>query len=113
GRWLDGKLTANLAAYYIDWQNIQVQANRQSDSIQFATNVGQAVSQGLEAEITVTPVRGLTFGLNASLNDAEVTELTAQEAVISGAEKGSRLASPRVQGSFFGSYRYNFSNAID
>ncbi len=29
GRWLDGKLTANLAAYYIDWRNIQVQANRE------------------------------------------------------------------------------------
>ena len=35
--WLDGRVTANLAAYYIDWSNIQVQANRVSDSVQFAT----------------------------------------------------------------------------
>jgi outer membrane receptor protein involved in Fe transport len=112
GRWLDGKLTTNLAMYYIDWRNIQVQANRQSDSIQFATNVGRAASQGLEAEITVTPVRGLTFGLNASFNEAEVKELTAQEAVISGAEKGSRLASPKVQGSFFGAYNYKLGDAL-
>src|SRR3546814_7665499 len=34
GRWLGGDLTANGAAYYIDWQDIQVQANRVSDSIQ-------------------------------------------------------------------------------
>jgi iron complex outermembrane receptor protein len=111
-RWLDGKLTTNLAAYYIDWRNIQVQANRPSDSVQFSTNVGRAASQGLEAEITLTPVRGLMFGLNVALNEAEVKELTAQEAVISGAEKGSRLASPRVQGSFFGTYNYHFGDAI-
>ncbi|HEY0939681.1 MAG TPA: TonB-dependent receptor [Steroidobacter sp.] len=113
GLWLDGKLTTNLAAYYIDWRDIQVQSNRRSDSVQFATNVGRAASMGLEAELTLTPVRGLTFGLNLSLNDAEVKELTEQEAKISGAEKGSRLASPRVQGSFFGSYRYNLSSSID
>ena len=71
GRWLDGKLTANLAAYYIDWRNIQVQANRQSDSVQFATNVGRAASKGLEAEITIIPAHGLVLGLNGSLNDVQ------------------------------------------
>ena len=111
-RWLEGRLTTNLAAYYIDWRNIQVQANRPSDSIQFATNVGRAVSQGLEAEIAFTPTLGLMFGLNLSLNDAEVKELTAQEAVISGADKGSRLASPRLQGSFSGSYTYKMGSAV-
>lgn len=111
GRWLEGRLTANLAAYYIDWQNIQVQANRPSDSVQFATNVGRAASQGLEAEITVTPIAGLTLGLNGSWNEAEVKELTAQEAAISGAEKGSRLASPHLQGSFYGIYNYKLGGA--
>lgn len=38
GRWLNGRLTANLAAYWIDWSNIQAQANRVSDSVQFATS---------------------------------------------------------------------------
>lgn len=109
--WLDGRLTTNLAAYYIDWRNIQVQANRPSDSIQFATNVGRAASQGLEAEITLTPVKGLVLGLNGSLNEAEVKELTAQEAVISGAVKGARLASPRLQGSFFGTYSYKLGGS--
>lgn len=108
--WLEGKLTTNLAAYYIDWRNIQVQANRPSDSVQFATNVGRAASQGLEAEITFTPIHGFTLGLNASLNEAEVKELSAREAVISGAEKGSRLASPHAQGSFYGTYNYRLSD---
>jgi len=112
GRWLEGRVTSNLAAYYIDWRNIQVQANRASDSVQFATNVGRAVSKGLEAEITVTPVHGLELGLSGSLNGAKVTELSAQEAVISGAVKGAQLASAHVQGSFFGSYNYRLSRSL-
>jgi outer membrane receptor protein involved in Fe transport len=112
GRWLDGRLTANLAAYYIDWRNLEIQANRLSDSIQFATNVGRAKSQGLEAEVTFTPVRGLEFGLNGALNDAKVTELTAQESQISGAVVGSRLASPHVQGSLFGTYSYDLGQKL-
>ncbi|KQY29862.1 TonB-dependent receptor [Caulobacter sp. Root487D2Y] len=106
GRWLDGKLTANLAAYYIDWKNIQVQANRQSDSVQFATNVGRAASKGLEAEVTFAPAPGWVLGVNGSLNNAKVTELSPQEATISGAVDGARLASPHVQGSLFGTYSY-------
>lgn len=112
GHWLDSRLTANLAAYFIDWRNIQVQANRASDSVQFATNVGRASSKGLEAEITVTPAHGLVLGLNASLNEAKVTELSDQEAVISGAVKGARLASPHLQGSFFGTYNYTLTGAV-
>lgn len=112
GRFLDGKLTANLAAYYIDWRNIQVQANRQSDSIQFATNVGGAVSKGLEAEIVLAPARGWVFGLNGSLNDAKVTDITASQAAISGAVKGARLASPHVQGSLYGTYSYGISHGV-
>ncbi|MFA5964194.1 MAG: TonB-dependent receptor [Sphingomonas sp.] len=110
GRFLGGKLTANLAAYYIDWRNFQVQANRQSDSIQFATNVGRAASKGFEAEIVLAPVHGIVLGLNGSLNDSKVTEITASEAVISGAVKGARLASPHVQGSFYGTYSYGMGH---
>ncbi|WP_414902195.1 TonB-dependent receptor [Sphingomonas flavalba] len=110
GGWLDGRVHANLAAYYIDWRNIQVQANRPSDSVQFATNVGAAVSKGLEAELTLRPARGLVLGLNGSLNDAKVTKLSTQEAAISGAVDGVRLASPHLQGSFFGSYGYDLGS---
>lgn len=106
GRLLGGKLTANLAAYYIDWRNIQVQANRQSDSVQFATNVGGAVSKGIEAEVSISPVRGLVLGVNGSFNDGKVTKLSAREAAISGAVLGARLASPHLQGSFYGTYSF-------
>ncbi len=106
GRWLNGDLTANIAAYYIDWQDIQVQANRVSDSVQFATNIGGAESYGLEYEIVARPVRGLSIALNGSFNRAKVTDLTPVEAAVSGAVPGARLASPRFQGS--GTLRYDF-----
>jgi iron complex outermembrane receptor protein len=107
GRWLNGDLTANLAAYYIDWSNIQVQANRVSDTLQFATNIGGAESYGFEFELVARPVHGLSIALNGSINEAEVTDLTASEAAISGATVGTRLASPHFQGS--ATLRYDFA----
>lgn len=109
GRWFDGRLSANLAAYWIDWKNIQVQANRVSDSVQFATNIGKAVSRGLEFEIALAPADGLTLGLNGTFIDAQVTDLTPTEAAISGAAEGVRLAAPRFQGAAYMNYAFDLS----
>jgi outer membrane receptor protein involved in Fe transport len=109
GRWFNGRLTANLAAYYIDWKDIQVQANRVSDAVQFATNIGAATSKGIEFEILAVPVTDLTIGLNGSLNEAKVTKLSASEAAISGAVPGARLAFPRFQGSASFNYRFDLT----
>jgi len=106
GSWLDGKLSAAIAAYYIDWKNIQVQVNRTSDQLQFATNIGAAVSKGIEFEFALRPVTGLSLFANGSINDAKVTELTASEAAISGALEGLQLSGPKFQGS--ATLRYDF-----
>lgn len=110
GSWFDGKFTANLAAYIIDWKNIQVQANRVSDSVQFATNIGAARSKGIEFELAMNPVKGLTINLNGSFNDSKVTELTAEEAAFSGAIEGARLASPHFQGSALVKYAFDIGD---
>lgn len=107
GRWLGGNITANLAAYYIDWRNIQVQANRVSDQVQFATNIGAAESYGAEFELFLRPFSSLSLALNGSFNEATVTQLTASEAAISGATLGTRLASPHFQGA--ATLRYDFA----
>jgi len=109
GRWFDGLLSANLAAYWIDWKNIQVQANRVSDSVQFATNIGKAVSRGLEFEIALAPAEGLTLGVNGTFIDAQVTDLTPTEAAISGAAEGVRLAAPKFQGAAYVNYGFDLS----
>lgn len=113
GNWLDGKLSAAIAIYYIDWRDIQVQANRVSDQVQFATNIGAAVSKGIEFEINARPARGLSLSLNGAFNDAEVTELTPAEAAISGAEEGIQLASPHFQGSATVRYDFALSDTAD
>ena len=109
GVFMNGKLTSNLAAYYIVWKDIQVQANRLSDQVQFATNIGEAVSQGLEFEVGMYPGGGLSVFLNGSLSDTEITELSAAEAAISGAELGLQLAMPSFQGA--ATARYDFDVA--
>ena len=107
GTFLNGKLTSNLSAYYILWEDIQVQANRLSDQVQFATNIGEAVSQGIEFELGYFPGNGFSLFLNGSLNDTEITELTPEEAAISGAEPGLQLAMPNFQGSATARYDFN------
>ncbi|WP_084421451.1 TonB-dependent receptor [Henriciella litoralis] len=110
GTFLNGKLTSNLAAYYIIWSDIQVQANRLSDQVQFATNIGEAVSQGLEFEVGYYPGNGLSLFVNGSINDTEITELTPAEAAISGAELGLQLAMPNFQGAATARYDFNIGD---
>lgn len=103
-RFLNGLVTINAAAYLIDWSNIQAQANRVSDSVQFATNIGAARSKGIELEMGVIPAKDVFIGLNAAYNDAKITRLSAAEAAISGAVLGHRLSAPRLQGAIYMSY---------
>lgn len=108
GRWLDGRVAANLALYHIDWNDIQVQANRVSDSIQFATNIGGAYSRGLEFELVARPNINWTFALNGAFNRARVDTLSAEEAAISGAVMGARLAGPEFSGSLTANYSFDW-----
>ena len=113
GRWLGGRVSINTAFYLIDWSNIQAQANRVSDSVQFATNIGAARSQGFEFEIGVIPATGWAIGVNGAYNDSKITKLTAAEAAISGAVLGHRLSAPRIQGSAYMSYSFKLASDID
>ena len=113
GRFMNGLVYANLAAYYIDWSNIQVQANRVSDSVQFATNIGKAESKGVEFEVRAFPLQGLSLGLTGSVGSSKVTELTPEEAAISGAVLGARLSSPKFQGAFSVDYRFALPNDME
>lgn len=110
GRFLNGQVTINLAAYLIDWTNIQAQANRVSDSVQFATNIGGARSKGFEVEMGIIPAKDVFIGLNASYNDSKITKLSATEAAISGAVLGHRLSAPRLQGALYASYGFDLGN---
>ncbi|OHD05245.1 MAG: TonB-dependent receptor [Sphingopyxis sp. RIFCSPHIGHO2_12_FULL_65_19] len=113
GRWLGGRVSMNVAFYQIDWNNIQAQANRVSDSVQFATNIGAARSKGFEFEVGVVPATGWAIGFNGAYNDAKITKLSPEEAAISGAVLGHRLSAPRIQGSAYMSYSFKLATDVD
>lgn len=113
GRWLGGRVSINTAFYLIDWSNIQAQANRVSDSVQFATNIGAARSKGFEFEVAVIPATGWAIGFNGAYNDSKITKLSAEEAAISGAVLGHRLSAPRIQGAAYMSYNFKLASDVD
>jgi iron complex outermembrane receptor protein len=107
-----GSVTFNAALYLIQWNNIQAQANRVSDSVQFATNIGGAQSKGAEIELGIVPAQGVFIGMNAAYNDSKITKLSATEAAISGAVLGHRLSAPRFQGSTYVSYGFDLPDEM-
>ncbi|MBY8824364.1 TonB-dependent receptor [Sphingomonas colocasiae] len=112
GSWLGGRVTINTAFYLIDWSNIQAQANRVSDSVQFATNIGAARSKGFEFEIGVIPATGWAVGVNGAYNDSKITRLSPEEAAISGAVLGHRLSAPRIQGAAYVAYSFDLASDV-
>lgn len=96
-RWLDGRLQANVALYYIDWGPMQINLVRQSDTQAFVGNAGKSTSKGVEIELQARPTQTIDVGANITIQRAKISSLTAQEALVSGAVDGARLASPNFQ----------------
>lgn len=70
----EGRFTANLAAYYIDWKDIQVQFLGPSCGFEFFSNAGKASNRGFEFETTGRITDNLTVGLSTSYNDIHLDE---------------------------------------
>ncbi|MEQ9463345.1 MAG: TonB-dependent receptor [Haliea sp.] len=87
--WLQGRLIANLALYYIDWTDIQVNGARVSDMRTFIANAGDARSQGVEIELQTMPVEGLNLNLALTFQEAEMTDVA--DNIIVAATKGETL----------------------
>jgi iron complex outermembrane recepter protein len=67
---LDRRMTFDVAAFYIDWSQIQLTVS--AGGFGFLGNGGKAKSQGLEAAWQFAPVRGLMLSANASWTDAKL-----------------------------------------
>ena len=68
GAYLEHRLTLDVAAFYIDWQKIQL--NESVNGFTYITNGGKAHSQGVEASATLTPLPGLNFTATTTYTDA-------------------------------------------
>jgi iron complex outermembrane receptor protein len=93
--WLGRRLTVNLSAFDIDWNNIQVAGRDPTNSFGFISNAGTARVTGLELETAARPMRGLE--LTAGLSYLPEHQLTADQVnatVVAPGRKGDDL--PRV-----------------
>jgi outer membrane receptor protein involved in Fe transport len=64
----------DVAAFQIDWKDIQLQNTDAETQFTYFTNGGKARTRGLEGAIDWRPADGLSVGLNAAVLDAELTE---------------------------------------
>jgi iron complex outermembrane recepter protein len=68
---LDGRLSIDVAAFHVDWKNIQLLETINNFSIN--TNGGEARSQGVEWTFAYVPVHGLTLSWVGAYTDAKLT----------------------------------------
>ena len=91
-----GRFSADLAAYHVDWTNIQLREVVGGFGIN--ANGGSARSQGFEWTLAYVPVAGLTFQYTGAYTDAKLTS----DAPAINASSGDRLP-----------YAPEWSNALD
>ncbi len=68
-QFFDNRLRLNVAAFYQQYKNLQVQDNVQG--VVVVTNAGQAKIPGVEVEITAAPLSGLTLSGNLGYQDLD------------------------------------------
>jgi len=68
--WFDRKLTLNLSAYQINWDDMQISASIPSFS--FITNVGASRIRGVELEMNAQPIDGLSLSGNMAYQNGKL-----------------------------------------
>jgi iron complex outermembrane receptor protein len=92
--------TFNSAVFHNEIRNLQVTETAGSCSSRIVFNVPKAHSTGVEAEVSVHPLPGFDFSVNANVQSAKFdsTVLTGAGDVLGGIEKGNRLPTvPKFQ----------------
>ncbi|MCW5572158.1 MAG: TonB-dependent receptor [Steroidobacteraceae bacterium] len=77
-RFLDGRLMANLALYYIDWKDQQITSSYTfptGGTQSYIRNAGGSEIKGAELELEAAVTDNFTAGLTYALTDAKFTEL--------------------------------------
>ncbi|KRD34614.1 hypothetical protein ASE35_07645 [Lysobacter sp. Root916] len=85
---LDGRASIDLAAYRIDWKDIQLSATT-ANGLSYLTNAGRARSEGVELTSAFKLTPNLLAGFNASYTNAKLLDNKAGPAL--GGRKGDHL----------------------
>lgn len=84
--WFEHHATANLALFRTEWEDLQMDVPAGTPGVFYIDNTGKASSQGIETELGLHPVSGLTLFGGAGLLDSEL----AQGSTAGGVEVGGR-----------------------
>jgi outer membrane receptor protein involved in Fe transport len=107
-------LTLNLAAFQIDWKNMQVSGRTTNGAYSFLSNAGAARIRGLEAEAFIRPVKGLQLNLSGNYLDAKLTEDQISDAVVAAGRAGDRIPYiPHLAGAVGAEYRTPVSDTVE
>lgn len=74
GIWLDNALSLDVAAYFLDWEDVQLFAVINDTGVN--ANGGTAESKGVEFSAAAVPMQGLTVRLTGAYTDASLTQDT-------------------------------------
>ena len=108
--WLDHRLQANLAAYYINWTDMQLDVPTGSPGVYYIDNVGTAYSFGLEGELTAKPAERWDIFTGASWGRAKF-EQYVQPSGVSAAGNVLPFA-PEINWNAGSQYRYQFDKNL-
>ncbi len=111
--WLDGRLTADVGVYFIDWSDIQLSSFfpaplSPAGGIAAISNVGDASIVGVEAQFVFQANDFVTFSSSVSFNDAELDEATP---AVPDLETGALVSAPAGT-QLPGSRRWQLANSI-
>lgn len=105
--WLDNALTVNLAAFRIDWDNMQVTGRTRDGAFNFISNAGEARIEGAELEILTLPLPGLELSLSGAYTDAKLTKDQRDPNVNAPGLTGDRIPNvPEYSGAFSARYQW-------
>jgi iron complex outermembrane receptor protein len=74
---LSHRLTLNVAAFFLDWKNLQQDVTLPNAGFDFETNTGKARSYGLEVELRALVTSALTLNASAGLTHATFSQNVA------------------------------------
>ncbi|GAO38912.1 putative TonB-dependent receptor [Sphingomonas changbaiensis NBRC 104936] len=106
----------NLTGYRIDWDNLQVSGRTSGTGSVFGliSNAGAARIEGVEAELSATPLAGFSLSANLGYTNARLSEDQVSEVVVATGRKGDRLAFvPRWNASGSAEYTWGISDTLD
>jgi iron complex outermembrane receptor protein len=110
GDFLDHRISVDASLYYIDWKDIQLQAQDPVSHFSYNTNASHAKSQGVELSVQARPVRGLTIAAQAAYDDAVLTQSFPATVTLFGTS-GARLPfTSRFSGSLSMDQRFPIGN---